>query len=261
LDVIVLHFEIKKGNVMKNISPRKQLTVTALTAVFVFLAHSAISIAQNAPAEKAIDAPNGQTFSIKMIGPVTQTTDLQIICVLKHDANGDKYIEAMADFNKKLHSLLSGLRDRGEFTGELGETLLFTPPADTIAPKQVLLIGIGDEAGITVDKLQLIGEIAAREAVRLGAEHVSFAPTLRDQGSTRVDVGDGDAAFATGWILAYDTQKRLASQALSSAPIVSTLTIEAGPKFFEGSVSKVTDAVQSATATLQGRSASAYMSN
>jgi hypothetical protein len=250
-----------KGIAMKTITLREQLTVTALTAIFVFFTQSAISIAQNAPAEKAINAPNGQTISIKMIGPVTQTTDLQIICVLKHDANGDKYIEAMDAFNTKLHNLLSSLRDRGEFTGELGETLLFTPPANSITPSQVLLIGIGNEADITLDRLRLIGEIAAREAARLGTSHVSFAPGLRDQGSTRVDVGDGDAAFTTGWILAYDTQKRLASQDLSSAPDVSTLTIEAGPKFFDTAVSKVTDAVQSATATLHDRSASAYMNN
>src|SRR5277367_765387 len=69
----------------------------------------------DAPAKKAVEAPHSQTISLKMIGPVTQTTDLQIICILKHDPSGDKYIEAMDDFNGKLNHLLSGLRDRGEF--------------------------------------------------------------------------------------------------------------------------------------------------
>src|SRR5271169_5672805 len=119
---------------------------TAVVCTAVWLAPLTFA---DAPAEKAVDAPHGQTISLKMIGPVTQTTDLQIVCILKHDPSGDKYIEAMDDFNKKLHNLLSGIRDRGEFTGELGETLLFTPAADTITPKQVLLIGIGDEVGIT----------------------------------------------------------------------------------------------------------------
>ena len=240
--------------------PRKASLPTVL-AICILLGRTAGLRAQPAPAEKSIDAPNGQTISIKVIGPVTQTTDLQIVCILKHDSGGDKYIEAMEDFNKKLHSLLSGIRDRGEFTGELGETLLFTPPAGAIAPKQVLLIGIGDEADITLDKLQLVGEIAAREAVRLGAAEVSFAPTLRDQGSTRVDVGDGDAAFATGWILAFDTEKKLVIQGLSPSANVETLTIEAGPKYFDGVVSKVTDAAEKATAMVHDRSASAYMSN
>src|ERR1700722_13402934 len=108
------------------------------------------------PVNKSVAAPHGQTISVEMIGPVTQSTDLQIICVLKHDPAGDKYIEAMDDFNQKLHSLLSGLRDRGEFIGDLAETLLFTPPPNSITPKLVLLIGIGDEADITLEKLKYV---------------------------------------------------------------------------------------------------------
>src|SRR6185436_557643 len=116
----------------------------------------------NAPAEKTFDAPHGMRLSVKMIGPVTQTTDLQIICVLKHNSveGSDKYIEAMNDFNEKLGHLLSSLRERGEFVGEAGETLLFKPPPQSITPKQVLLIGIGDERDLTIEKLKLVGRIA-----------------------------------------------------------------------------------------------------
>jgi hypothetical protein len=144
----------------------------------------------------------------------------------------------MGDFDQKLHRLLSGLRDRGEFVGEVGETLLFTPPIDSITPKKVLLIGVGNEADITRKTLELVGEIAAREAVRLRASQVSFAPALRDQWSDRVDVGDGDAAFATGWILACDTENKLQDQGLALSFAVSSLTIEAGPKYFRVGILK-----------------------
>src|SRR6266550_5693555 len=100
---------------------------------FALYAHAA------EPAKKSVAAPRGQTISVEMIGPVTQTTDLQIICVLKHDPAGDKYVEAMEDFNEKLGGLLSSLRTRGEFIGEAGETLLFDPPAGSITPKRVLM--------------------------------------------------------------------------------------------------------------------------
>src|ERR1700751_6081612 len=70
------------------------------------------------PAKKSVAAPHGQTISVEMIGPVTQSTDLQIICVLKHNPAGDKYIEAMDDLKQKLHRILSTLRERGEFSGE-----------------------------------------------------------------------------------------------------------------------------------------------
>ena len=99
-------------------------------------------------------------MSVKMIGPVTQPTDLQIICVFKHNPAGDKYIEAMQDFNDKLHHLLSSVRDRGEFVGELGETFLFLPPTDSITPKRVLLIGLGDEKDLSLDTLKVVGRVA-----------------------------------------------------------------------------------------------------
>jgi hypothetical protein len=214
------------------------------------------------PAERAVVAPHAVRVSVKMIGPVTQTTDIQMICVLKHDpVVGDKYIEAMDDLNKKLGGLLSSLRERGEFAGEPGETLLFTPPPNSITPMRVLLIGVGDEATLTLDRLKLAGRIAAREATRLGASDVSWAPTLRDQGSTRIDVGDGDAAFAEGFVLAYDTEARLQAQGLASKSQLKSLTIEAGPKYFEGASAKVSAAVAAAGEQVKQRKAEPYRGN
>jgi hypothetical protein len=212
------------------------------------------------PAKKSVAAPNGQTISVKMIGPVTQSTDLQIICVLKHDPAGDKYIEAMDDLNQKLHRILSNLRERGEFAGELGETLLITPPANSITPKQLLLIGIGEESALSLDRLTLVGGIAARESARVRAANASFAPTLRDQGSSRIDVGDGDAAFTRGWILAYNTEVKLQEQGLSPANSVASLTIEAGAKYFDSAATKVADAVTAVGAAIQTRDAAPYAS-
>ena len=160
-----------------------------------------------ASAENVMQTENGVQIIAKMIGPVTESTDLQIICVLKHEPAGDTYIDAMKDFNGKIGGLLSSLRDRGEFVGEPGETFLFSPPAKTIAPARVLLIGVGSEQALSIEQLRLAGRIAAREAIRLNASHVSFAPTLRDEGSSRIDVGDGDAAFTEQFLLAYDTEK------------------------------------------------------
>jgi len=193
-----------------------------------------------------------------MIGPVTQTTDLQIICLLKHNPAGDQYIEAMQDLNDKLGGVLSSLRERGEFVGEPGETLLFTPPQGSITPTHVLLIGVGEESALTVDRLRLAGTIAAREAVRLGNSHVSFAPTLRDQGSTRIEVGEGDAAVAESFLLAYDTELRLQEQGLASGAKIREFVIEAGPQYFEGAADKVGVAVQGAAAILARREAKPY---
>src|ERR1700679_1241335 len=102
----------------------------------LFVSHSRAE----APAEKSIEAPHGQRVLVKAIGPVTETTDLQIICILKHNPSGDQYIEAMKDLNHKLGGLLASLRERGDFLGERGETLILTPPPNSIAPARLLLI-------------------------------------------------------------------------------------------------------------------------
>ncbi len=231
--------------------------LVVVVAAGTFLAPT-MSRAENAALEKSVSAPRDVKVTVKMIGPVTQTTDLQIICLLQHNPAGDQYIEAMQDFNAKLGGVLSSLRERGEFLGAPGETLVFNPPAGSITPKTVLLIGVGEEAALTVDRLRFAGTIAAREAVRLGVSHVSFAPTLRDQGSSRIDVGEGDAAVAESFLLAYDTERRLHEQGLASGAKIREFVIEAGPKYFEGTVEKVGAAVRSAGAALAQREAKPY---
>ncbi len=230
----------------------------ALSLAIALAAMACLAIARE-PAERSLAAPRGQTVSVKMIGPVTQGTDLQVLCILRHVPSGDRYAEAMDDLNAKLGGLLATLRDRGEFDGDLGETLVFTPPAGSIAPREVLLIGVGPEEGLTLDRLRLAGRIAAREAARLHAAHVSFAPALRDQGSSRIDVGDGDAAVAEDWLLACDTEHRLRQQGLSQSAEVSSLTIEAGARYFDGASDKVAAAVKRAAEQIQQRSAAPYI--
>jgi len=244
---------------MKHVLKASRLPATVLiVANLAVLGCFVPPASADAPAEKLIDAPCGVRVSVKMIGPVAQITDLQVICVLKHDRAGDKYIEAMKDLNDKLGGLLSSLRDRGDFVGELGETFLFTPPANSIAPTRVLLIGVGEESALTIDVLRLAGRIALREAARLNVARVSFAPTLRDQGSTRISVDEGDAAVVEQFLLACDTQKRLEAESLTPGNKVTELTIEAGPKYFEGVVEKVAAAVASANREIKRRSGAPY---
>ena len=215
--------------------------------------------ADDAPEEQSFQAPHEMKMSVKMIGPVTQTADLQIICVFKHNPAGDKYIEAMQDFNDKLGRLLSSVRDRGEFVGELGETFLFLPPAGSITPKKVLLIGLGDEKDLSLDTLKVVGRVALREALRLNAAHVSFAPTIRDQGNQVIEVGDGDRVVVENVISAYDTEKRLQAQGMAEPFSIADWTIEAGPKFFASATAKVEAGIHAAGTALEARVAAPYV--
>ena len=133
--------------------------------------------------------PLGIKVSIKMIGPYTQPADLQIICLFKHKSSGDTYQGAAKETDTHLGGILSELRNRGEFVGELGETFLFAPPSDTIPAKRFMVIGLGDEKDLCLNSLKVVGRIAAREAVRLKATHVAWAPVIRDEGNTTIESG------------------------------------------------------------------------
>src|SRR6266567_6014227 len=213
------------------------------------------------PKENVFPAkPLGITMSVKMVGPYMEPADLQIICLFKHKSNGDTYQGAAKDTDEKLGGMLSTLRNRGEFVGETGETILFTPPKGSIPARQFMVIGLGEEKDLTLDTLRLVGRIAAREAVRLKAKHVAWAPVIRDEGSTTIDVGEGDRAFAEEMLSSYDTEKRLQAQGLAPAFTIESVVIEAGPTFFEGAVKQVGQGIESIAAELQKRDSTPYAS-
>src|ERR1700736_6791562 len=214
----------------------------------------------NAPTEKTFNAPYGLKVSIKMIGPYAEPADLQIICLFKHKASGDTYQGAAKDTDDHLHGILSALRNRGEFVGELGETFLFTPPSGSIPARRFMVIGLGEEKDLSLDSLRVVGRIAAREAVRLNAKHVTWAPVIRDDGNTSLDVGEGDRPFIKQMLSAYDTEKRLQAQALAPTFSVEDLVIEAGPTYFEDAAKQVGEGIASMTAVLARRNAAPYSS-
>ena len=211
-------------------------------------------------AEKTFEAPHDLKVSIKMVGPYTEPADLQIITLFKHKASGDTYQGAAKDTDEHLHGILSALRNRGEFVGELGETFLFTPPNGSIPAKRFMVIGLGEEKDLSLDSLRVVGRIAAREAVRLNARHVAWAPVIRDEGNTALDVGEGGRAFIEQMLSAYDTEKRLQAEALAPAFSVEDLVIEAGPTYFEDAAKQVGEAIASMTAVLAQRNAAPYSS-
>ena len=232
-----------------------------LGVVLVFVAARVWAADTPLPKESVFDKqPLGIKLSIKMTGPYAQDTDLQIICLFKHKAAGDTYQGAAKDTDDHLSGLLSALRNRGEFVGELGETFFFTPAKGSIPAKRFMVIGLGDEKDLSLDTLRLVGRVAAREAVRLQAKHVAWAPVIRDEGNTTIEVGEGDRAFVEEMLSAYDTEKRLQAQGLAPEFSIEDVVIEAGPSYFDSAVKQVGEGIDSITATLGKRNTSPYAS-
>src|SRR6266481_7319287 len=232
---------------------------TICLAWMLALAPSNAGDSAAAPQEKVFETkPLGIRVSIKMDGPYMEAADLQIICLFKHKASGDTYQGAAKETDAHLGSILSALRNRGEFVGELGETFLFTPPKGSIPAKRFMVIGLGEEKDLSLDSLRVVGRIAAREAVRLNARHVAWAPVIRDEGNTVVGVGEGDRAFIEQMLSAYDTEKRLQAEALAPAFSIEDLVIEAGPTYFDDAAKQVGEGIESMTAVLAQRNAAPY---
>jgi len=234
--------------------------VIALNLALAFVVASA-SAAETSAAKENVFAtkPLGIQLSIKMIGPYTQETDLQIICLFKHKDSGDTYQGAAKETDAHLGGLLSALRNRGEFVGELGETFLFTPTQGSIPAKRFMVIGLGEEKDLSLDSLRVVGRIAAREAVRLKAKHVAWAPVIRDEGNSTIEVGEGDRVFAEQFLSAYDTEKRLQAQGLAPKFSIEDIVIEAGPSYFDSAVKQVGEGIDSVNAELAKRDAAPYV--
>jgi hypothetical protein len=233
----------------------------ALGLAAAYLVASASAADSPAPKENVFATkPLGIQVSIKMDGPYMEAADLQIICLFKHKAAGDTYQGAAKETDAHLGGILSALRNRGEFVGELGETFLFTPPKGSIPAKRFMVIGLGEEKDLSLDSLRVVGRLAAREAVRLKARHIAWAPVIRDEGNNTIEVGEGDRAFIEQMVLAYDTEKRLQAQALAPEFSIESVVIEAGPAFFDSAVKQVGEGIDSVTVELGRREAAPYTS-
>jgi hypothetical protein len=209
--------------------------------------------------ETTIAGPGGMTLTVRMRGPYDADVPLQVVCYFKHKEAGDTTLGAAVELDRKLGGVIASLRNRGEFAGDHLETLLLTPPEGTIRPKALLLIGLGDEESISLERMERVGRVALREAMRLGIERVAFAPLIRDQGNSKFGTGDVANAVVRGMLLAQDTEGRLRKEGLSKANAIVEWECEAGPKYFDETVSAVRKAAKEADSIVAGRPSTPYL--
>ena len=196
-----------------------------------------------APAAVGTEAKPGQldglTVVVKVQGPATQQTPLQVACLFEY-VEGDIFksppalpaaVNGMVHLDQALHGLVTDLRKSGKFAGHALETLLVAPPKGTIPAGRLLLIGLGDRKTFTPALMRQVGAVGMREALRLGVTSYSQASDLKDAGidSPTAEVAD---ALLTGAIDALRTQRFLVEKEASPAPSVRTLTLLTGPAFF-----------------------------
>jgi hypothetical protein len=209
--------------------------------------------------EEALDAPHQVKVKVRMEGPYTADVPLQVVCYFKYTPEGAKRMSgAPVELDKQLGGVIASLRERGEFAGDQLETILITPPKDSIKAKALLLVGLGDEDALSLKLMEGVGRVSVREAARLGVSRVAFAPLIRDQGNKKLGTGDVEAAVVRGMLLAYDTEKRLQKEGLSKEFTLDTWNVEAGPDYFDETVAGVQKAIEEAGKAIKERGTKPY---
>jgi hypothetical protein len=209
--------------------------------------------------EKSFAASNGVTIQVRMEGPYTADVPLQVVCYFKYTPEGAKRMTgAPVELDKRLGGVIASLRQRGEFVGDEGETLLLLPPKNSIKAGALLLIGLGDEDALSLEVLERVGKVALREGARLGVHRVAYAPFIRDQGNSKFGTGEVAHAVLRGVLLAYDTEKRLQKEGLTKEFTLEQWNVEAGPAFFDDSLLGVQRGIDETQAATAKRSSEPY---
>jgi hypothetical protein len=206
--------------------------------------------------EKAFDAPHKVAIKVRMEGPYTADVPLQVVCYFKYTPEGVKKMSgAPVELDKRLGGVIASLRERGEFVGDPLETLLIIPPKGSITAKALLLVGLGEEDALSLKLMEEVGRVSLREATRIGVSRVAFAPLIRDQGNSKFPTGDVATAVVRGMLLAYDTEKRLQKEGLAKEFALDQWNMEAGPSYFDETVTGVQKAIEDAGKAIKDRSA------
>src|SRR4051812_22025427 len=209
--------------------------------------------------ETVVEGPDRLAIKVRMEGPYTADTPLQVVCYFKYTPEGARRMSgAPVELDKHLGGAIASLRERGEFVGDDLETFLIIPPEGSIKAKALLLIGLGDEATLSPEKMERVGKAALREAKRLGVKRAAFAPLIRDQGNSKIPAGDVARHVVKGVTLARDTESRLAKEGLGKGDALGEWAMEAGPMFYDETVEGVRKGVKEANEAIAARPKAPY---
>src|SRR3954454_12876583 len=113
--------------------------------------------------ETVVEGPDKLSIKVRMEGPYTADTPLQVVCYFKYTLEGAKRMSgAPVELDKRLGGAIAALRERGEFLGDQLETILITPPKGSIKANSLLLIGLGDENSLSLKLMEAVGRVSLR---------------------------------------------------------------------------------------------------
>ncbi|QDU39964.1 Cytosol aminopeptidase [Maioricimonas rarisocia] len=109
----------------------------------------------------------------------------------------------LADLDKALDGVISSLRERGDLTGKLAETLTL-PVAPGIAAERVLLVGLGDTTGLQIESFERALLTAIRQVSTRKDQRVAVALPCGHTGP--ITTADAVKIIASGLVVGSSGQ-------------------------------------------------------
>lgn len=218
------------------------LRIIPLLVIFLMPAFIKAESLPSVGTQENLGKLEGIDIVVLVQSPSAQATPLQIVCLFEY-TEGDitisppalpKELNGLLHVDESLNGLITDLRKSNKFEGHALETLLLSPPENTIPAKQLLLIGLGNRNTFKPEQMRMVGVIGMREALRLGVTSYSHASDLKDAGISS-PTSDVAGYVIQGAIEAYRTQMYLRNQNASDALTVNKVTLLSGPSYFEDS--------------------------
>ncbi|SDJ13881.1 M17 family peptidase N-terminal domain-containing protein [Chryseobacterium jejuense] len=231
---------------MKNLVNKLMIAVVLVLSNLIFAQTVATGTSKNW----------GSVDGISMIGlvqgPSSADTQLQVACVFEYIEDDifkapalPANLNGLVHLDEALKGELTNIRKSGQFLGHSLETILITSPQGAMSAKKLLLIGLGDRTQFTPELMISVGEVAAREAMRLGVSNFAFASDLKDAGI------DSPTALVAGNVVRGIVQANRSDNYLKEHKLSTTKKIEkvyllAGPSFFEIAGGGISEAIAEA---------------
>jgi len=163
-------------------------------------------------------------IKVRKESPLQVKTDMLVIGVYDKKMT----LPLLKELDEKLGGALRKAQRSGAFSGKAGEQILFQP-AGHLPVERVLLIGLGPQKDVTLDKLRKAAGTATEQAIKAKVNKLTLALPLAEIKSCDIRARVG--ACAEGALLAtYCYDRFLSKQARSdrTLPAALTLLIENG---------------------------------
>ena len=184
--------------------------------------------AEAGPTRVVIGERHGLVIDCVAWDAVGAAVDLSFAGLFTCEAPGAILGGGLLDLDQALGGALRRVRASGDFTAEPLETLLLEALPAGFRARTIMLIGLGDPPALRAGLLERATRAAFREASRLRAGTVAFAPGLLDTGLAPQSIVGAPAAMMTGRLSALDAARRLADAGLASSPAMSRWSFDAG---------------------------------